>query len=123
MNRADRIALLARRFRLLADRPDLLRRDPAEHVATATAPEPVRLNLLDAVQVAGVGDLDRLCAAGVRRLGSSRRGRATVLDLLAELEPDRLLAVYYALPEDQRSGALRDGVWAYHVNRAPAGVE
>ncbi|MDX6699589.1 MAG: hypothetical protein QOE65_2986 [Solirubrobacteraceae bacterium] len=122
MHRADRIALFARRFALLARRPDLDSEDVTHRVAVATDPSPVPLNLLDAVQAAGAGDADRLCTNAVRMLRRGGPGKAAVLDLLGVLEPDRLVGIYYALPEDRRAAVLSDPAWAHHVAHAPDDV-
>jgi hypothetical protein len=49
-----------------------------------------------------------------------RPGRTSeLLDLLGTLDADRLLAIYYALPQGRRSVVERDYAWAYHVWHAP----
>ncbi|MBI2690561.1 MAG: hypothetical protein HYX29_01255 [Solirubrobacterales bacterium] len=56
----------------------------------------------------------------LRRGGSIK----AILDLLGTFEPERLLAIYFALPEDRRKIVRRgDGVWAYRIERAPEGIE
>ena len=121
MQREYRIALLARRFALLADRVEFARPDPAERVeATLRARRPIPLSLLDQAQIVGAGELDRLCGAAVRRLRSTGAGAPALLDVLGHLDADRLCGVYYATPEGRRGRLRQDGAWAYHVAQVEA---
>lgn len=118
-SRHVRIALLARRFRLLADRPEYMRREPAERVeATMREHRQIPLSLLDQTQVQGSGEIDWLCAAMVKRCRSaSRRGIVGLLDVLGYLDPDRICAIYHALPEVRRAWLLADATWAYFIQQ------
>jgi hypothetical protein len=120
MNRGYKIALLARAYRILARRPELWTDDCPERVRHALTDDgPGRLSALDAVLVFQTGKLDVLCAYAVAMLHRPGARNAEVLDLLGMLDPDRIAAIYYALPEERRGVVTRDPVWAYHVHRAP----
>lgn len=80
---------------------------------------PGRLSVLDAVLVSQTGQLDILCAYAVAMLRRPAARNAEVLDLLGMLDPDRIVGIYYALPEDRRHILTRDPVCAYHVQQAP----
>lgn len=118
-DRAFVIAGQARRFRLLADRVELLYPDRERRIEHAT--EPTR-NTLDALLAGGASEADRVCAAAVRMLRKPGARRAELLDLLGTLSLDNLLGIYFALPPDRRAVLESDPVWAYHVHRAPEGV-
>jgi hypothetical protein len=81
----------------------------------------VAVGSLDRSLILASGDIDRLCARAVIRL--NKRASFVLLDLLAELDPIRLLAIYYALAERRRRAVLRDPAWAYAVRHAPEGIE
>ena len=118
MERALNIALLARRFALLARRREFLAVNPehrVSHALTEDAPGP--LHLLDAAQTIGASELDRLCAHAVLLLDSPGRPSAALLDVLGVLDPDRICAIYFALPPERRAGVLRDPCWAHHVQQ------
>jgi hypothetical protein len=121
VDRPLRIALLARRLTVLAQRPELLTADPDTCVAQAlTDSAPGPLELLDAVLATSAGELDRMCAHAVRWLGSTSAGKRAVLDVLGVLTPDRIVAMYYALPPERRKVARRDPAWAFHVQQVEA---
>lgn len=117
--RAFEIAARARRYALLAERPELLYPD-AEHRAERVIADDTR-SQLDVLLLAGVDDLDRVCAAAVAKLNHDKA--EPVLDLLGVLPADYLLAIYFALPSDQRGQCCSDQVWAYHLRRIPDGVD
>lgn len=75
---------------------------------------------LDRSLILHAGELDRLCAHAVCIL--ARRAHAPVLDVLGALNPERLIAVYYALPQHRRAVVRRDPAWAYHIEHAPQGT-
>ena len=119
MDRALRIALLSRRLSVLARRPELLTADPDRRVDVAlTDSPPGPLPVMDAVLAAGAGELDRMCAHAVRWL--THNGDASVLDVLGVLSPDRVVAMYYALPPERREATRLDPAWAYHVQQVEA---
>jgi hypothetical protein len=106
---------------VLAGRNEFLRPDAAERVeATLRERRAIPLSRFDQVQVIGAGELDRLCAAAVRRLRSYTKGQVALLDVLGHMDPDRICAVYFALPEAARKYLHRDGAWDYHVRRVEA---
>jgi hypothetical protein len=120
VDRAYEIALLARAYRILARRPELWTHDRAERVRHALNDDgPGRLSALDAVLAFQTGKLDVLCAYAVAKLRRPGERNASVLDLLGMLDPNRIVAIYYALPDERRHVATRDPVWAYHVGNAP----
>jgi hypothetical protein len=121
MERAFKIATLAHGYALLARRPELWTNNVGERITRATSDEgPGRLSAFDAILVAQSGSIDRLCAYAVVVL--SRKGGRTseLLDVLGMLDADRVLAIYYALPDDRRAVVARDNAWAFHISRAPA---
>lgn len=105
--REGELAVRARLYRLLADRPEYMRvgLDIRERIEKTSPPiRATRLPLVEALAVEDVTEVDRVCAAAVRRL---RKGAsADVLDLLGYLEPDRLAAVVLALPENRRRAVV-----------------
>ena len=114
------IAYLSRRFVLLADRPELCCTDKAELIERVLDMA-VPLSELDRTLVLHAGELDRLCAHAVRVLRV--RSVKPLLDVLGVLDPDRIAALYYALPLRRRGAMQRDPVWAWHVDHAPPGTE
>lgn len=114
---AERIALHARMYRLLADRPEYGRRDRAERVAVVVDSQ-VRLGLYDEALIASADEPALLCGYAVRSLGTTRRAIA-LLDVLGTLHPERLVAMYHAVPANRRRRLLSDPVWAHHIARAP----
>lgn len=115
------IAAHARRFSLLADRPNLLypdREQRTERILSDDTKGP-----LDVMLVGGADEADRVCAAGVVALRGDAPQAKPVLSLLSVLPAERLLGVYFALPSDRRGQCTSDPVWAYHLRRAPDGVE
>ena len=63
--------------------------------------------------VIGASELDRLCVSAVATIAAGRRRLALLLDVLGNLDPDRILAMYWALPPDRREAVMSDPVWAY----------
>lgn len=122
--RALGIALKARLYRLLAERPDFSRADPAERIAATSAGQrALPLGRLDQVLIDRADETDLMCGCAVRKLRDGGHGQAGVLDVLGMLSPDRILAMYYALPPERRRTVTRtDGVWSYHVARAPEDI-
>jgi hypothetical protein len=120
MERAHRIAFLARRLRLLSERQEFLTSNRAELIERILS-SPVPVGELDRSLILHASELDRLCAHAVCVI--TRRAHLPVLDVLAVLSPDRLSAMYYALPENRRGAVRRDLAWAYHVEHAPPGIE
>jgi hypothetical protein len=118
--RVFKVAALARGYALLARRPEFWTSDVSERLAHGTSDDgPGRLSAFDSIMVAQSGPIDRVCAYAVVVL-SRKGGRTTeVLDVLGMLDPDRLVAIYYALPEQRREVVLRDPAWAYHLHQAP----
>lgn len=103
-----RIALLSRLYETLARRPDLLYADQAERVERVTNHEDVGpLPLLDVALLSEVKPIDRLCASAVVQLKAKGAPRQAILDLLAVLDADRLVAIASAVPEDVRRRVLR----------------
>lgn len=118
---AQRIALMARLFRLLADRPEFLTTNVGSRIDAAwTTSAPGSLPALDRWLVTQAGELDRLCGYAVAKLRSS--APPVLLDVLGLLDPERIVAIYYAMPEDRRSAVLRDGAWGYYVGRVDPGT-
>lgn len=113
---ALQVAKYARLYRLLADRPEFLNADAGARLDAAwTQDAPGSLALLDRVLVGRMSELDRMCGYAVAKLRT--QASAGVLDVLGVLDPARVAAMYYALPEPRRHLALRDAAWSYHVGR------
>jgi hypothetical protein len=119
MSRATRIAFMARRYRILSERPEYLTTNRAELIERMLAAQ-VAIGDFDRTLILHASELDRLCAHTVRTL--TQRAKASVLDVLGVLNPDRLAAMYYALPESRRAVVRRDPAWCYHVERIPPGT-
>jgi hypothetical protein len=113
-----RIAGRARLFQLLSRRPELRSPERDFRIDRALIENSCCLHLFDAMLVVGATDLDRLCGRAVSIL--KRRASSEILDLLSELDPERLCALYYALPKERRPALLRHGDWAWCVNRSDA---
>ncbi len=116
MGRATRIAFKARLYRLLSERPEYLVTDRDELVDRMLNAQ-VPLGELDKTLVLGASELDRVCVHAVRVLRNV--SNRPLLDALGMMDPDRIIAVYHALPPKRRAVVLRDPVWAYHVGYAP----
>ena len=114
------VALWARLYRLLADRPEFMHEDLGERI-DRTAPDVATcVSEVDAELVAHASELDRLCGYAVRLLRRGGAGSSALLDLLGVLRPERVAAIAYALPEERRRAlAGRDPNWA----RAVASVD
>lgn len=127
MHRPYRIAMLARRYQMMCERPRLAARTAAQRADEATSAEPMPLGTMDMIQVAGASDLDVVCAQAARVLATPGSKRALLEVLLSALDSDHIVAIHYAIPEDRRRGALADKYWAYHVAQAegemPAALE
>lgn len=121
MDRAAEIAVQARRFRVLSEH-DLAEATPSQRIEYAmNAAWPV----VDTILVVSADEADLLCAKAVARLREDSwcepDGSGTadaVLELLSAMPVDRLLAVYYALPQpdsDSHGGEAREAL-AHHPN-------
>jgi hypothetical protein len=84
--------------------------------AAWTASAPGSLPVLDRVLMAQTTELDQMCGYAVAKL--RHRASGHVLDVLGVLDPERIVAMYLALPARRRDVVRRDGAWAYHVGRA-----
>lgn len=114
--RATSIAFLARRYRLLSERPEYLTDDRAEVIERLLAAQ-VTVSELDRTLILHASALDLFCAYAVRSLMS--RAPVAVLDILGALGGDRVVAMFYALPERRRAVVRRDPVWGYYIAHAP----
>lgn len=101
MDRALRIALLARRFSILARRPDLLYADRAGKLERFYDSMEPRTPLLKQL-VLESDETDRLCALAVVMLNRKGMRRGELCELLSALDPDRIVAIAYALPWSAR---------------------
>jgi hypothetical protein len=115
------VAMLARLYRLLADRPEFQRSDLGERIEATSDPE-VPLGGLDRVLIEKSTELDRLCGYAVAKLSRGCK-TAELLDVLGTLDPARIVAMYYALPRDRRRLIEKDPAWSYFVANAPDGIE
>jgi hypothetical protein len=107
------IAVRARLFRLLADRPEYRSRDLGERLAATSRRRAPQLSPVDVEAIENADDLDRLCGAAVSILRRGGPTQAGIVDLFGWLEDDRLAAVALALPEDRRASIGReDPYWS-----------
>lgn len=120
MGRATRIAFKARLYQALANRPELLTTNREELIERMLAAQ-VAIGEFDRTLILHASELDRLCAHAVRLL--THRAPAAVLDALGVLSPDRVAAIYYALPKKRRRVLRRDPAWAYHIGHVPPETE
>jgi hypothetical protein len=119
-NRAFSIAFMARRFVLLADRPELCVTDRAERIERLLD-LCIPIGEIDRTAVLHASELDLVCVQALRVLRKS--SNKLLLDALGIMDPDRVCALYYALPVRRRKAVLRDPVWAYDVANGPTEVE
>jgi hypothetical protein len=115
------IAAHARRFALLADRPDLLYPEPGQRAERVLADDTKAP--LDVMLIGGADETDRVCAAAVATLKHDAPQTKPVLSLLSVLPAEYLLGIYHALPVERRGQCGMDTVWAYHLRRIPDGIE
>jgi hypothetical protein len=115
--RAFEIAANARRYRLIARRPEYLL-DRETRIRHALAEDAQPLHLFDAAMAIGASELDIFCGYVVSILNKPHgRPTTTLLDALGILEPDRVAAIYFALAPERRNVMLRDGPCAIHIQR------
>jgi hypothetical protein len=119
MERATRIALLARLYMLLGKHPEYLTASTGERIDRALE-APVPLNGVDKTLLMAATEIDRVCGHTVMVL----RGQTSkpLLDALGVMDPDRIVAMYFALPDRRREVVRRDPAWAYHIEHAPEGL-
>lgn len=119
MGRATRIAMLARLYLLLGKHPEYLTANTGERIDRALD-APIPLNAVDKTLLMAATEIDRVCGYTVMLL----RGQMSkpLLDALGVMDPDRIVAMYYALPDRRREIVKRDPVWAYAIEHAPEGL-
>lgn len=119
MHRATRISLLARLYMLLGKHPEYLTANTGERIDRALE-SPIPLNGVDKTLLMAATEIDRVCGHTVMVL----RGQTSrpLLDALGVMDPDRIVAMYYALPDRRREVVRRDPAWAYHIEHAPEGL-
>jgi hypothetical protein len=95
--------------------------DQAGRVAHALTHEPPgELHLLDAAQMIGASQLDRLCGYAVALLNRAGQRCGQLLNLVGVLDPDRICGIYFAVSASRRDRLRRDPVWGYHVQQVEA---
>lgn len=119
---ANKIAMLARLYQLLARRPELLTHGPQERRQKTIYDPPVPISALDAAMVSEATELDLLCGYAVRRLSQPGATLKGVLDVLGMLTPERVCAMYLALPKERRRLIQRDPVWGWYTQQIPSDV-
>jgi hypothetical protein len=119
MDRGTRIAMLARLYMLLGKHPEYLTANTGERIDRALEAS-IPLNGVDKTLLMAATEIDRVCGHTVMLL----RGQASkpLLDALGVMDPDRIVAMYYALPDRRREIVRRDPAWAYHIDHAPEGL-
>lgn len=119
MGRATRIAMLARLYLLLGKHPEYLTANTGERIDRALD-APIPLNAVDKTLLMAATEIDRVCGYTVMLL----RGQTSkpLLDALGVMDPDRIVAMYYALPDRRREIVKRDPAWAYHIEHEPEGL-
>lgn len=121
MTRAEGVAFAARRLAFLASRPEILYAGfGAEGVLGAWSERferldeyPIPLDELDRLAMLTSTEVDRLCAEAVVAL-SKPGPKKVLLDVFALLGPDRLAAIFYAVPKNRR-GTLRRNPYVGHA--------
>lgn len=119
MERGFRIALLARLYVLLGKHPEYLTANTGERIDRALD-APIVLNGFDLTLLMAATEIDRVCAHTVMVLRDQRNNG--LLDALGVMDPDRIVAMYYALPDGRRERVRNDAAWAYHIDHAPEGM-
>jgi hypothetical protein len=103
-NRAAGIAFMARRFVLLADRPELCCHDLGERIDRLLN-LCVPISEVDRTAVLHASELDHVCVHALRVLRA--RSSKQLLDALGIMDQDRVCALYFALPVRRRKAMLR----------------
>lgn len=111
--------MLARLYMLLGKHPEYLTANTGERIDRALE-APMPLNGVDKALLLAATEIDRVCGHTVMVL----RGQSSkpLLDALGVMDPDRIVAMYYALPDRRRAIVRRDPAWAYHIDHAPEGL-
>ncbi len=127
MERAADIAIQSRRFRVLSQHPEIRYAKPADRAKYVSSN--AAWNYLDVILVGSATESDVICAEAIVQISDSLEAERmggddsddvfARLDLLSLLSPDRLIAIYYALPEGDRAVCSSHYVWASHLNEAP----
>lgn len=114
-DRALGIAMQARHFAVLADKPELRRLDARERMEIMLRDGGLGgVNPADRVLIRQTTELDILCGYAVQLLRRDGAKAKAALDLLGVLHPDRVLAVLWALPATTREAIRRaDGTWGF----------
>jgi hypothetical protein len=112
--------MLARLYLLLGKHPEYLTANTGERIDRAMDAS-VPVNGIDKTLLMAATEIDRLCGHTVMVL----RGQASkpLLDALGVLDPDRIVGMYYALPDHRREAVKRDAAWAYHIEHAPEDLD
>jgi hypothetical protein len=115
---ARRIVTQARLYGMLARRVEFANHDTISRANRALASEPTGpLHLIDAVAVIRAGELDQLCGYAVRLLSSKGKRTTEVADVLGMLDPERIAAIWWALPKNRRPALQRDPACGYHIHK------
>ena len=122
MDRAMAVAMLARRYTVLADRPALSEPDRDARIDRTLGLDAYDRPLLDMAQVVGADDLDLMCGQAVRVLRKHCRADVLeVFEILGALDPERLLGIAFALPADTRESIRqRNAVWGWWIQQVDA---
>jgi hypothetical protein len=115
-----RIAFMARRYKLLSEHPEYLTGTHGEHIEYLLRSD---IGQLDRTLILHTSPVDRVCGQLVAVLCASRRMPLALLEAFEVLEPDHIVAVYWAAPPSRREGLRRNPVWAFHLDHAPADIE
>jgi hypothetical protein len=119
MERGFRIAVYARLYMLLGKYPEYLTAKTGERIDRALD-APIALNGFDLTLLMAATEIDRVCAHTVMVLRDERS--KGLLNALGVMDPDRIVAMYYALPNGRREVVRQDPAWAYHIDHAPEGM-
>jgi hypothetical protein len=117
---AYEVAAQVRKFRLLAERPELLYPDVEMRVERLLSDD--NRSQLDVALLAEADDTDRICATAVAMMSKydfPRKRAEPILTLLGTLPAEDIVAMYHALPRDRRYIVDADEVWAYHLHHQP----
>lgn len=120
MDRATRIAMLARLYVLLGRHRELMTTNTADKIDRVMH-APIPFNCVDRTLIMGATEIDRVCAHSVILL--RRTMNKPLLDGLGVMDPDRIVACCYALPDSRRKQVRKDAAWSYHLDHMPEGMD
>lgn len=114
MDRVARIVMLSRLYMLLGKHPECLPANTGEHVRTS-----LQLNGIDRSLLVAATEIDRLCSYTLMLHSDTSDALFAALGVI---DPDRIIAMFYALPSRRREMIMRNPAWTYHLEDEPEGL-